>query len=156
MCSIIIRRRTLSFLQSPKSEIMARTSPFFPGMEMSTLWGLMSLWTMSKLWRCCTPWVACRNIVMASNVVLMYLVMKYKLRKLFKNQDRRITKPFCCGLGKVRADGPGPRNSVQFSNKVSLYLDKNIILRCHLLGGVPKAQTVIIRPGDKNNSTSLS
>lgn len=36
-------RPVLSFLQSPKSEIMARTKPFLPGVEISTLWGLMSL-----------------------------------------------------------------------------------------------------------------
>ena len=34
-----------SFLQSPKSEIMAFTSPWALGREISTLWGLMSRWT---------------------------------------------------------------------------------------------------------------
>ena len=42
-------RPNLSFLHSPKSEIMARTSPFFPGIDIRTLWGLMSRCTMSKL-----------------------------------------------------------------------------------------------------------
>ncbi len=36
-------RPTFSFLQSPKSEIMALTSPRRPGIEISTFWGLMSL-----------------------------------------------------------------------------------------------------------------
>ena len=38
-----------SFLQSPKSDIIAFTSPLALRFEISTLWGLMSRWTESKL-----------------------------------------------------------------------------------------------------------
>lgn len=38
-----------SFLQSPKSDIMALSSPLALRLEIKTLWGLMSRWTETKI-----------------------------------------------------------------------------------------------------------